>query len=362
MLNSYGWSAKLQHDFEPYAAEGLSPGRVIVQQRGLYRLVTATGELNARLSGRFVHEAAEGDHPVVGDWVAADLRLEEGQATIQAVLPRASAFVRRAAGPSGAAQVVAANVDVALLAASLNAELNPRRLERYLATAYESGAQPVILLTKADACEDAEALIEGVRAVARGVPVVAISARTGQGLDELAAHLTPGRTAVLLGSSGVGKSTLVNVLFGAEKMATREIREDDAHGRHTTTHRELVLLPSGALILDTPGMRELGLWEVQQGVEATFADLRAEIETLAEGCKFRDCAHGNEPGCAVRAALEDGRLDAERYAAWGKLQRELAHEVRKEDPRARAQARKVWISRTKGVRSMMRQKKKEQEE
>jgi ribosome biogenesis GTPase len=178
----------------------------------------------------------------------------------------------------------------------------------------------------------------------------------------LAVHLAPGRTAVLLGSSGVGKSTLVNALFGSEKMATREIREDDAAGRHTTTHRELVLLPSGALILDTPGMRELGLWETQQGVETTFADLKADIEALAEGCKFRDCSHQNEPGCAVRAALEDGRLDAERYEAWGKLQREMAHEVRKEDPRARAQARKVWISRTKGVRAITQQKKRERDD
>jgi ribosome biogenesis GTPase len=362
LLSTYGWGEKLQNDFEPFAAQGLKPARVLVQQRGLYRLVTDAGELDAKVTGRFVHEAAEGDFPVVGDWVAADLRLEEGAAAIHAVLPRASAFVRRAAGPSGAAQVVAANVDVALLVASLNADLNARRLERYLATAHESGAQPVILLTKADKCDNVDELVAEVMAMAAGVPVVAISAKTGQGLDALAVHLAPGRTAVLLGSSGVGKSTLVNALFGSEKMATREIREDDAAGRHTTTHRELVLLPSGALILDTPGMRELGLWDVQQGVETTFADLKADIEALAEGCKFRDCSHQNEPGCAVRAALEDGRLDAERYEAWGKLQREMAHEVRKDDPRARAQARKVWISRTKGARAMMQQKKREKDE
>lgn len=353
MINSYGWSPALQHDFEPFAAQGLAPGRVIVQQRGHWRLATDTGELEAQLSGRFLHEAADGEHPVAGDWVAADLRPEEGAATIRHVLSRATVFVRRASGPGGGAQVVAANVDVALLTASLNADLSLRRLERYLATAYESGAKPVIVLTKADTCDDVEGLTAQVEAMALNAPVHAVSARTGQGMAGLAEHLAPGRTAVLLGSSGVGKSTLVNALAGENLMATREIREDDARGRHTTTHRELVLLPSGALILDTPGMRELGLWDAEAGVAATFGD----IEALAEACRFSDCQHTNEPGCAVRAALEDGNLDEDRLQSWRKLQRELAHEVRKEDPKARADARKVWISRTKGVRAMMQQRK-----
>jgi ribosome biogenesis GTPase len=360
LITLYGWSDALQRDFAPLAAQGLSPARVIVQQRGRYRLAADTGETEGRVSGRFAHEAAEGDYPVTGDWAAVELK--GGVAIIQHVMPRATVFTRKAAGPSGAAQVVAANVDTALLAASLNADFNLRRLERYLATAYESGAAPVIVLTKADACDAVEGLVAEVEAIAFGVPVVAVSAVTGDGLDMLRAHLPPGRTAVLLGSSGVGKSTLVNALADAELMATRAIREDDAHGRHTTTHRELVLLPSGALILDTPGMRELSLWEAEAGVASVFADVTAEVERIAEDCHFRDCAHGREPGCAVQAALADGRLDADRWRSFQKLQRELAHETRKEDPRARAAARKVWIARTRGARAMTAQRKRERGE
>ena len=346
MLSTYGWSETLRHDFEPFAAQGLVPARILVQQRSLYRLVTETGELEGRLSGRFAHEAADGGYPVTGDWVAVELK--EGVAVIAAVLPRSTAFTRMAAGTSKDRQVVAANVDVALLAASLNADLNLRRLERYLATAYESGAEPVILLTKADACADPEPLIDSVRDIAFGVPVLAMSVRTGQGLAELSALLAPGKTAVLLGSSGVGKSTLVNALAGVEKMATREIREDDARGRHTTTHRELILLPSGALILDTPGMRELALWDAEAGVAAAFAETTAEVDLLAEGCRFRDCAHDKEPGCAVQAAVADGRLDPERWRSFQKLQRELAHTVRREDPVARTAERKRWAARHQG--------------
>jgi len=354
LLTSYGWSETLQRDFEPFAAQGLVPARVIVQQRGLYRLATSAGEIEGRISGRFAHEAADGGYPVTGDWVAAELKADA--AIIAHVLPRTTAFTRLAAGTSKDRQVVAANVDTALLAVSLNADLNLRRLERYLATAYESGAKPVILLTKADACEQPAPLIDEVEAVAFGVPVIAISVRTGQGLEDLRALLAPGKTAVLLGSSGVGKSTLVNALAGAERMATREIREDDAHGRHTTTHRELILLPSGALILDTPGMRELALWDAEAGVAAAFAETTAEVERLAEGCRFRDCAHDKEPGCAVQAALADGSLDADRWRSFQKLQRELAHAVRKEDPLAAAAERKRWAAIHKAGRQRMHDK------
>jgi ribosome biogenesis GTPase len=354
LLSTYGWSHALQHDFTPFAAQGLVPARVTVQQRGRFRLITEAGETESRISGRFAHEAAEGDYPVTGDWVAVELKADV--AVIQHVLPRATVFTRKAAGPSGAVQVVAANVDVALLAASLNADLNLRRLERYLATAYESGAQPVIVLTKADACDDVEGLVAEVEAIAAGAPVIACSAKTGQGLAELSTCLRPGETAVLLGSSGVGKSTLVNALAGAELMATQTIREDDAHGRHTTTHRELILLPSGALILDTPGMRELALWEADAGVEAAFADVTAEVERIAADCKFRDCTHGKEPGCAVQAALADGTLAADRWRSFQKLQGELAHEHRKADPRVRAESRKVWIARNKSAKARMKAK------
>lgn len=346
MLEIYGWSEELRQQFEPYAAEGLKPGRVIVHQRGPYRIVTDAGEMPAEMSGRFVRDAEMGGFPVAGDWVAASLRLPERAATIHAVLPRRTAFVRKAAGRGRIAQVVAANVDTVFLALSLNDDLNTRRLERYLAAAHESGAKPEIVLTKADLSDEAEAIRARVAADA-GVPVHLVSARAGIGLEALHAAIRPGETAVLLGSSGVGKSTLVNALAGAELMATRAIREDDAKGRHTTTHRELVLLPGGGLLLDTPGMRELALWEADEGVSATFED----VEALEAACRFSDCTHGNEPDCAVRAAIESGDLEAGRWQNYVKLKGELAYEARKDDPVARAAHKKLWAGRAKANRA-----------
>jgi ribosome biogenesis GTPase len=351
LLTTYGWSERLQRDFTPHAAEGLAPGRVVVQQRGRWRLITEAGEIDAELAGRFVREAAEGGFPVAGDWVAV-----QPGGLIRAVLPRSSAFIRWAAGPAGGVQVAAANVDVAFLTASLNADLSLRRLERYLAAAYESGAEPVIVLTKADACDDIAAAVAEVGRIAFGVPVLPVSALTGEGLEPLTDYLPSGRTAVLLGSSGVGKSTLVNALAGRERMATRAIREDDARGRHTTTHRELILLPSGGLILDTPGMRELGLYDAEAGVARVFGDLEAEVEALAADCRFADCRHEREPGCAVQAALAEGRLDGARLASWRKLQRELAHERRREDPLARKAEQKRWIAIHKSARAWTKRK------
>jgi ribosome biogenesis GTPase / thiamine phosphate phosphatase len=351
LLNSYGWSHALQQQFRTYAARGLAPARVIVQQRGLYVLATPFGEASAQLSGRFAHEAADGDYPVAGDWVAVSVRLAEASATIHHLLPRCSAFKRKAAGGGASAmQVVAANVDVALLVASLNGDLNPRRIERYLATAWESGAKPVMLLTKADLCADAEARKSEIEAVAIGVPVHVVSAVTGEGLAGLSEGFAPRQTAALLGSSGVGKSSLVNALAGNTLMATQPIREDDARGRHTTTHRQLVLLPNGRLVLDTPGMRELGLWDADAGVAATFA----EVEALIAVCRFRDCAHDTEPGCAVQAALADGSLDPARWRNYAKLLRELNHLARRDDPVQRAEQRKVWIKRNRDHRAQKR--------
>ena len=354
MIIDHGWGKGLQRDFEPFAARGLAPARVIAQHRGLYRLATDAGETDGRLSGRFHHAAGDGEHPVVGDWVA--IQAEPGFALIQGLVPRRTAFVRRQAGTAHGAQVVAANVDVALLALSLNADLNLRRLERYLAATYESGAAPVVVLTKADVCADVAGAQSAVQAVAGVAPVIALSAVTGVGMAALAGQLEPRRTAVLLGSSGVGKSTLVNALAGAELMATAAIRASDARGRHTTTHRELIRLPSGALILDTPGMRELGLLDAEAGVAMAFSAVEDEVETLAKGCRFKDCAHQAEPGCAVRAALADGRLDPARWGSWRKLQRELAHARSREDPLARQAERREWIALMKSARAHMRDK------
>jgi len=352
LLTSYGWSDRLQNDFAPYAADGLIPGRLLIPQRGSYRLVTDDGEIDARATGALMQTAAESERPAAGDWVAVEPRPGETTALVHHVLPRTTAFIRKASGPRGGAQVVAANVDVAFLVASLNADLNLRRLERYLATTYESGAQPVVVLTKADLSDDPAAAVAEVRTVALDAPVVAISSKTGVGLDALMAHLPAGRTAVLLGSSGAGKSTLLNALAGEQRMDTGAIREADDRGRHTTTHRELVLLPSGGLILDTPGMRELGLWEADAGVSAAFED----VEALAAACRFSDCSHGREPGCAVQAAIASGALPETRWRAYEKLQAELAFEHRKEDPKAAQENKKLWISRHKAARAWMKQK------
>ncbi len=349
MLTSYGWSQRLQDDFAPYAAQGLIAARILIQHRGGYRLITEDGEMDGLASGRLIKSSTEAERPAAGDWVAGEMR--DGQVFVQHVLPRATAFIRKAISRGGA-QVVAANADVALLVASLNSDLNLRRLERYLATTYESGAQPVIVLTKADLAPDVEALVAEVEAIAFGAPVLAISSKTGQGLDALRRHLPPGRTAVLLGSSGAGKSTLLNALAGEERMDTGAIREADERGRHTTTHRELVLMPYGGLILDTPGMRELGMWDASGGVSTAFED----VEDLAGQCKFSDCRHGNEPGCAIQAAIASGALPQERWLAYQKLQAELAYEHRREDPKAALENKRKWISIHKVGRARMKAK------
>ena len=312
-----------------------------VEHRSEYVIYTEHGELRAELAGRLRH----GDeHPAVGDWVAVALRPSEGRATIHAVLPRRSAFTRKVAWAETKPQVVAANVDVVFVVCGLDANYNVRRIERYLTLAWESGAQPVVLLTKADLCDDVDPRVFEVESIAFGVPVHAVSAPHGDGLETVRSYVPAGRTAALLGSSGVGKSTLVNALVGEELLATQGLR-DDGRGRHTTSHRQLVPLPEGGLVLDTPGMRELQLWDADEGMQAAFAD----VDALAAQCRFADCAHREEPGCAVRAALAGGTLDVERFESWGKLQRELERLARKQDARARSESRK---ERARFARSM----------
>ena len=339
-----GWAAAWQAA-DPGA--GLLPARVVAAHRGAWDVLTAGGAtpLEGRVAGRLRHEAGPAELPVVGDWVAVDARPAEGSATVHAVLPRRTQLRRRAPADHAAPfQVLAANVDVVLVATSLNRELNPRRLERYLATAWESGARPLVVLTKVDLARDpvevavAEAQLEEV---AVGVPVVATSAVSGQGLDAVRAFLGAGRTVALVGSSGVGKSTLANALLGEERLLTREIREDDARGRHTTVGRQLVALPDGqGLLLDTPGLRELGLWDDGAGLDLAFAD----VTRAAEACRFADCGHGGEPGCAVRAALDDGSLGADRFEGWRKLAREERFRALEMDAVARRAERKRWAA------------------
>jgi ribosome biogenesis GTPase len=337
-LDELGWDDQLTESFERYHEEGLIPGRVAVQHRGAYDVLTAVGGLRCDVPGRLFHEAdSAASLPAVGDWVAVDARPDDAAGTIQAVLPRRTKFSRKTAWQATEEQVIAANVDVVFIVSSLNEDLNLRRIERYLTLGWESGARPVILLTKADLVENVEHLVAQVEAVAFGVPVIPVSNPTGQGLDRVRDEVQPGVTVALLGSSGVGKSTLVNVLAGEERLETREIR-DDGKGRHTTTRRELVRLPSGGLVIDTPGMRELQLWEADDGLEEAFEDVTA----LFAECRFSDCAHDSEPGCAVQEALAAGRLERDRWDSYLKLQRELEHLERKVDKRAESEARKRW--------------------
>jgi ribosome biogenesis GTPase len=336
-IAQYGWSDLLAAAFAPHARAGQAPGRVVVQQRNGYLVAADAGEVRAKASGRLLHEVGEAGHPAVGDWVALSLNPGERSATIHAILPRRTAFVRRAVASVATVQVIASNIDVAFVVASLNADLNPRRIERYLAAAWQSGARPVVVLTKADLCAEVEAEVGRVSALAADCPVIVVSARQGLGLDALLAQVAPGETCVLIGSSGAGKSTLVNAFLGEERMATNAIREGDDKGRHTTSHRHLVLLPGGGLIIDTPGMREIGLIGEDDGVAAVFDD----IEGLIASCRFSDCGHGGEPGCAVRGALESGALDPARWAHFQKLGLELAAVTEKADRAAKDAERRV---------------------
>jgi ribosome biogenesis GTPase / thiamine phosphate phosphatase len=320
-LAAWGWDDRWATAFAPFADGGMWPARVTAQHRGMWIVVGEKGETTASPTGKLRRAADDSEYPTVGDWVVCLESPHSGISAIHSTLPRQSAFRRKAAGSRPGAQTIAANVDTLFIATSLNHDLNPRRLERYVAMARESGAEPVLLLTKADLVGDAAEQAAQVESELH-VSAVAISARTGQWLDSVARWFVPGQTLALVGSSGVGKSTLLNRLAGEELMVTREIREDDARGRHTTTHRELFLLGNGALVLDTPGMREFGVWDADEGVGETFA----EIVELALRCRFADCSHRLEPGCAVRGAVESGRLDERRVKSYRRLAHELAEQ------------------------------------
>jgi ribosome biogenesis GTPase len=339
-LEDYGWSDFFAAGFAPFADEGFEAGRVFLQHNRIYALYTASGETEAETTGRLRYNArgAE-DLPAVGDWVVIR-RTEEGKAKIHEVLPRRSKFSRKSAGRETEEQIVAANVDTVFLVSGLDNDYNPRRVERYLIMAWESNAEPVVVLNKADLIEDAESKREEIERVAPGVPVLLLSAKRGEGVEQLLPYIGRGRTVALMGSSGVGKSTIVNRLLGSEVQRTQDVRLSDARGRHTTTHRELFLLASGGLVLDTPGMRELQLLVSEKGLRETFE----EIEEAAAQCRFSDCRHEGEPGCAVREALETGALDPSRYQNYRKMHAEMRHAATLVDQR-KAQEEKSRVKR-----------------
>jgi ribosome biogenesis GTPase len=345
-LTELGWRPVFAEAFAPFA-ERCVPARVALEHQHIYRVYTAEGETLARVRGRLRHQAERRESfPAVGDWVALVPGLENEEATIEALLPRTSRFSRKVAGDLTEEQVVAPNIDTVFLVSGLDHDFSLRRIERYLTTAWDGGARPVILLNKADLSGDIAATVAEVETIACGAPVHAISSRNRVGLDALPAYLGVGQTCAFLGSSGVGKSTLINALLGEDRQRTNEVRDKDSRGRHTTTSRELLVLPGGGLLIDTPGMREMQLWE------GSLADAFADIETLGAGCHFRDCQHEQEPRCAVRAAVDDGRLAPARLESFRKLQRELALQVRRQDQLAQiVEKRKIRVIH-KGMRRL----------
>lgn len=345
-LLAYGWDAHFAEAFAKLGSGPLEPARVVEEQRGMYRIVTAGGELRAEIAGR-LRQAPYGGLPAVGDWVAVQRAGDDDGAVIQEVLERRGKISRKVAGRTTREQVLAANLDTVFMVTSCNEDLNPRRIERYLIMIWESGARPVVLLNKSDLVDDPRGLVSIAEEVSHGVPVHAVSARQDDGLASIERYLRPAQTIALIGSSGVGKSTIVNRLMGEEVQVVREILDVDARGRHTTRSRQLFLLPGGALVLDTPGLRELALWITDAGLGQAFAD----VEELAADCRFQDCAHASEPGCAVKAAVEEGRLAAGRLESYHQLRKELEHLDRKADAEARTSERRRWRIIQKNVRA-----------
>ncbi len=347
-LNKIGFNENINNALAQLNKAGLIAGRVALEHKRLYRVYTEIGELLCEVSGKLSFDAVgRDDYPAVGDWVAVLPRNGEGKGTIISVLPRKSKFSRKAAGMTTEEQIVAANVDTIFLVNSLNEDLNLRRIERYLTLTWESGANPVILLTKSELAENAADKIASVESIAFGVPVIAISVHEKQGLESLNDYLLPQKTIALLGSSGVGKSTLTNYLLGYEKQLVQNIREDDDKGRHTTTYREMVVLPNGCVLIDTPGMRELQLWNSDSGLSESFTD----VEQLATECRFRDCSHIGEAGCAVKQAVEEGRLEEARLNSYFKMNRELAYLERRQSKKAQADEKKKWKSIHKAIKA-----------
>lgn len=344
-LAALGWTDELEAAFTTYAERGFEPARVVAEHRGGYYVRSQRGDRLAHARGRLREDEIFGGMPAVGDWVAVCDATGERFA-IEALLPRHTKVSRKTPWLKAEEHILVANVDTVLLVTGLDQDFNPRRLERYLVAAWDSGADPVVVLTKLDVCDDLGKIAEA-EAIAAGVSVLAMSNVTGEGVDEVRALLRPARTFVLLGSSGTGKSTLVNRLAGRMLMDTGGLR-NDGRGRHTTRHRQLLVLPGGAILIDTPGLRELQVWEGD--VDSAFSD----IAEIASACRFGDCSHGVEPGCAVREALEIGALDAGRWASYLKLQRELRAIEARSSTRVRREMKRRWRQRARETRSARR--------
>ena len=352
ILEDWGWDARWAEAFGDDAVTGYFPARLIEEQRGLFQIMSEQGIKSARTTGSMRHKATDrADLPAVGDWVSAESIPNEKVVLIRRILPRRTKLSRKAAGETMEEQVIAANLDTVLVMTALNADFNVRRLERFLTVSLESGAEPVLVLNKLDTCAEPGPYLEQAKIAAGNAPVIAISAKTAAGLDALAAWIKPGKTLGLIGSSGVGKSTLVNMLAGNNDIKTALTRSKDERGRHTTTHRQLFILPSGGILLDTPGMREMQFWDSEQGLAKTFE----EIEALAPSCKFKDCAHDSEPGCAVKAAIAAGTLAAGRLDSWSKLKKEAAAEAKRREPALLAAEKK----RQKAAKNALEYKSKE---
>jgi ribosome biogenesis GTPase len=351
LLEELGWEPFFQEHFQELSLPGSIPARVVSESRSSYRVCSQRGELTASVPGRMRYGMSAGQGlPAVGDWVMVKSQPDEQKGVIQAILPRKSKFSRKVTGKKTEEQVVAANVDTVFIVNGLDGgrNFNLRRIERYLTLAWQSGASPVIVLNKVDLCPDVESYTESVETVALGVPVHAVSAVERLGLDDLRKYLARGKTVALLGSSGVGKSALINALLGVARQSTGRVRRGDLRGRHTTTRRELILVPGGGAVIDTPGMREIQLWAVGDGLDGAFQD----IEQLSEGCRFHDCRHVSEPDCAVLEAVSRGELASERLESYRKLKGELDYLSLREQYGAK-QAEKVrWQKVAQWVKEM----------